>query len=94
MSKDDSTFPKKWATKLPEGHAEKAESLSNEDLKKKIVEWEQTISGAEKDMEADDHLASLKEEVKEVAGTYKTTMVTYRAMIRHAVFLLETRGQA
>ena len=88
------SFPKKWKTKLPEGFEEKAEAFSSDDLKKKVVEWEQQISASEKDLEADEVLAGLKEQVKEQAEVYKLSMSMHQAMIRFAIYLLESRGAA
>ena len=95
-SSDDgvTNFPKKWRSKLPEGFEEKAEAFSTDDLKKKIVEWEQQISASEKDLEADERLASIKEEYKEMEDVYKSSSKMHQAMIRFALYLLESRGAA
>lgn len=86
------SFPKKWKSKLPEGFEEKAESFSTDELKKKIVEWEQQISVSEKDLEGDEVLADLKEQVKDREDVYKSSTKMHNAMIRFAVYLLESRG--
>lgn len=89
-----SEFPKKWLKKLPENWTDTAESYDNDLLKKKVVEWEQAISVTEKDMEADADLTALKEQVKVDSEVYKKSITECQAMIRYAIFLLESRGQA
>lgn len=93
-TEDVGSFPRKWRTKLPDGFSEEAESFSTDDLKKKVVEWEQVISGAEKDMANDEALIALKEECKEQSQVYKETMNSHQAKIRFAIYLLESRGAA
>ena len=67
-------------------------NLQIADLKKKIVEWEQQISVSEKDLEGDEVLADLKEQVKDREDVYKSSTKMHNAMIRFAVYLLESRG--
>lgn len=95
MSKNNSSsgsFPQKWASKLPGDFAEKAESMSLDDLKKKLVECERTISSTEKDMESDTKLNSAKEEVKELAATYKEILNAHKAMVKYLVYVIDGRG--
>lgn len=88
-------FPKKWLKKLEKfapGFVEEGESMSTEELKKKVLEWEQLISTTEKDMDHDEALTALKEEAKQHAQVYKDTVSAQQAKIRYAVYLLESRG--
>lgn len=86
------TFPKKWQAKLPGDFAEAAEAMSLDDLKKKLVECERTISSTEKDMENDSKLTSAKEEVKDLSGAYKEILNAHKAMVKYLVFVIDERG--
>jgi len=88
----NSVFPAKWAKKLPSGWSEEADSLSLDDLKKKLVEFERTISSTEKDMENDGKLLDLKKETKEVGDQYKDIIDAHRAMIKYLVYIIDSRG--
>lgn len=95
MNKSDnntSAFPAKWARKLPEGWAEIAESMSLDDLKKKLVECERTISSTEKDMENDPKLIEAKEEAKSISGSYKEITNAHKAMVKYLVYVIDSRG--
>lgn len=89
----DAIFPKKWDSKLPDGFKDKAESFTNEELQRKIVEWSQAIDACEKDLENDSKLNALKEEVKSVTSIYKEPIQESQACIRYAVYLLKNRGK-
>lgn len=95
----DTSFPKKWAKKLSSDWMNTAESYSNDELKKRIVQWEQAISVTEKDQEADLALSALKEkanelkeDIKEKSKVYSESVDTCQAQIKFAVHLLESRG--
>lgn len=85
-------FPKKWLSKLPDGFVEKAESMSIDDLKKKLVECERTISSTEKDMENDPKLTNAKEEVKTLESDYKEILNAHKAMVKFIVHVIDDRG--
>lgn len=92
-------FPKKWAKKLSPDWMDTAQSYSTDELKKKIVQWEQAISSTEKDEEADpllhgmkEKMADLKEEIKEKSKPYRESVDQCQAQIKFAVFILESRG--
>lgn len=94
-----SGFSKKWQKFLSTDWQKSAESFSTDELKKKIVLWEQAISSSEKDMDADHKLnglkekaTELKEEIKEHSKVYTESINGSHAMIRFAVYLLESRG--
>lgn len=97
MSKKDEEldlgFPKKWQKHLPEGWKDTAESLSEDDLKKTIVDCQKTVSDTESDMDRDEHLNALKEEMKDVTGGYKSVINMNQAKIRYCVYLMRQRGQ-
>ncbi len=101
MSKTDDVkeIPKKWLKLLDDGWKTSAQGFSTDEIKKKIVQWEQAVSSAEKDMEADtklsalkDKAAELKEEIKETSKVYNETILESQAKIRYVVYLLESRG--
>lgn len=90
----DETLPKKVLAKLPEGFFESSQSMSAEELKKRLVDCETTISSVEKDMENDQKLNELKEDMKALNGGYKDLISPQRAMIKCIVFVLNSRGNS
>lgn len=95
----DSDFPKKWEKLLSKEWKEMSESFSTEDIKKKIVQFEQAISATEKDEANDLALNALKErkseltkEIKELSEVYSESVVQTQAQIRWLVHLLDSRG--
>lgn len=89
-------FPRKWEKKLPEPIGDtksKLDSMGDDELKKKIVEWQQAISNAEKDMENDPKLCQLKEDMKEKSLVYRETISECSAQMRYSAYVLESRGK-
>ena len=74
----DTGFNPKYA-KLIQHLTESLDSMSTEDLKEAIVKSQKSISDVEKDMEADEHMAALKEEIKTVTGGYKDVVKVEQA---------------
>lgn len=89
---DRPIFPAKWASKLPDGWAEAAESMSADELKKKLVDCERTISSTEKDMENDSKLIEAKEEAKKIGSQYKEVITAHKAMVKYLVHVIDERG--
>ncbi len=89
----DKEFPKKFANKLPPGFEDAANSMSNEDLKKKIVECEGHIYKLERAKSEDAALSKAKEEVKEISLPYSEGRASENAKIKFCMYLLEGRGQ-
>jgi hypothetical protein len=88
-------FNKKYAKRLKESNfCEMAESMDNDELKKKLVQYEQGISEQEKLKEKDVLLQNLKEEVKERNDVYNSPVLDLTAQIKYIVFVLEGRGIA
>lgn len=90
------SFSRKWEKKLPEPIEDtksKIESMGDEELKKKIVQWQQAISNSEKDLENDPKVNSLKEDLKERCLPYREVIQECMAQMRFACFVLETRGK-
>lgn len=95
----DPTFSPKWAKKLSSDWMSTAESYTTDELKKKIVQWEQAISSTEKDEDADmalngikDKMSDLKVDLKDKSKVYKESIDICQAQIKYAVHLLESRG--
>lgn len=98
--KDKSGFPDKHKKHLSSEWMESSESKNNEELKKNLVQYEQAISAAEKDREADpklnglkDRATDLKKEI-ETADVYKLSIQELQAQIKYIVHVLEGRGDA
>lgn len=88
-----SDFPKKWANKLPDGFEDTVASLASEDVKDKILKCEETLMTIEKEMDADEKLAALKESVKDLAGGYREAMNCEKAKIKYLMHLRAERGE-
>ena len=91
-SSNQSSFPAKWLSKLPEGWTDVAQAMSLDDLNKKLVECERTISSTEKDMENDSKLVAAKEEAKTISGDYKSIINAHKAMVKYLVHVIDERG--
>lgn len=89
---DQEVFPKKWSKYLPEGFVEKAEGMTVEDLKKKLVECERAINNTEKDLDNDGKLNDAKQEVSNISGAYKEILNAHKAMVKYMVYVLDSRG--
>jgi hypothetical protein len=91
---DDVVFAPKWKKHLPTGWTDTADSYSEEDLKKAIVDCQTTISNVEKDMDKDEKLKVLKEELRDISGGFKDLIKANEAKMRYCVHVLRSRGQA
>src|ERR1700690_2216567 len=83
---------KKWAKLLSAEWMTTAESYSTDEIKKKIVQWEQAISSIEKDLEQDtalnvlqERMKEIKEEIKEKSEVYTKTILETQAQIKFVV---------
>jgi len=94
-SSDDTgpTLESKYLEKLPEGFWESAQSLSTDDLKKKLVEVEADISSTERDMKNDPKLLQAKEDVKLLTSSYKEILVPSKAVVKAIIAVLSDRGE-
>lgn len=84
-------FPQKLLKKL-NGFDDKAQAMTNDELKKELLTCEHTIIQFEKDKEADAKLQAAKEEVKELASIYTDTIKEHEVKIKYIVYLLDERG--
>jgi plasmid replication initiation protein len=89
----DTGFNPKYA-KLIQHLTESLDSMSTDDLKEAIVKSQKSISDVEKDMEADEHLAALKEEIKQISGAFSDVKKIENAKSMYCVFLLRSRGES
>lgn len=88
----DTGFNPKYA-KLIAHLEEGLSSSSTEDLKETIVKSQKSISDVEKDMEADEHLAALKEEIKDISNAFRDVIKLEHAKSLFCVHLLRSRGE-
>lgn len=93
------TSQKKWMKILSTEWMSTAESYTTEEIKKKIVQWEQAISQFEKDMDNDsalnglkEKMTELKEELKEKSEVYTKSVAEAQSQIKYVVHLLDQRG--
>ena len=89
----DEGFNPKYA-KLIAHLTESLDSMSTEDLKEAIVKSQKSISDVEKDMEADEHLKTLKEEIKDISSAFKDVIKVENAKSMYCVHLLRSRGES
>lgn len=92
---DGAAFSKKWdkiLTKMDPDFKGKAESMSTDELKKKIIQCQHSIGAAEKDLENDQVILGIKEDLKQKTSVYKDDIARESAISKYAVFLLESRG--
>lgn len=89
----DVGFPQKYE-KLISDWVGTAEAMDTDGLKKTIVDCQKSISETGLDMENDEHLNSLREELKIVTGGYKDVIKREDAKTRFCVHLLKSRGIA
>lgn len=85
-------FPDKYLKKLPTGFVDTAESMSNDELKKVIIDAEGNLVIIEREKEAHVELQDLKEKLKALNGGFREAIGAQSAKIKYALFLLEGRG--
>jgi len=88
------SFPEKWykvVTAMPE-FKDIADSASEEDLKKIIVECEGNIYTAEQEKAANIQLTNAKELVKDYSAPHNEAIKAQTAKIKYSLFLLEGKG--
>jgi plasmid replication initiation protein len=99
MAKDDTNvleekeFPKKYAKHLPPDFKETADSMTDEELNKVILECQEQLYNLNKEKENDPKLNAAKELVKDLSGAYKDTASPYVAKLQYSLFTLDGRGK-
>jgi hypothetical protein len=87
-------FPAKWDKKLKAStFKEDANTMSDDELKKVILDCENSIREQEKLKEADFKLKQAQELVKDLNGAYKDSIDFDTAKIKYSLFMLESRGK-
>jgi hypothetical protein len=90
---EEAVFPSKWLNKIPESLKDGVGSMSDEEIKERIVQIEQGISQFEKDMENDEKLSAAKQILKELKENYTVPIKEHQLMIKFLVFNLDQRGK-
>lgn len=93
MSEENNDFPTKWLNKLPEAIKDSVGSMSDDEVKERIIDVEKGIAQFEQDMERDEKLAAAKQLVKELKETYTIPIKEHQIMIKFLVWNLEQRGK-
>jgi hypothetical protein len=93
MSDETNDFPTKWLNKLPESIKDSVGSMSDDEVKERLIEVEKGISQFEQDMEKDEKLAAAKQLVKELKETYTIPIKEHQIMVKFLVWNLEQRGK-
>ncbi len=84
-------FPDKWLKKISHW-VDSAQAMTDEELKKAIVECEGNIYTVDKDKDDDVKLRAAKDIVKEHSEPYRDAKNVQTAKIKYALYLLEGRG--
>lgn len=85
-------FPEKLAKKLPDGFAENISSMSEEEIRKKIVEFEGNVYNVQNELEGNEEIARMKAELKEATAPFRERKKEEAAKITYALFVLDERG--
>ncbi len=89
--KSSAGFPEKWLKKIKHW-VDTANSMTDEELKKAIVDCEGNIYTIEKEKEANIPLKAAKEVLKDLGSSFRDANATQMAKIKYSLFLLENRG--
>lgn len=89
---DNNDFPDKFYKKLPDGFADNAKAMKDDDLKKVIIEAEGNIYTIDKEKDSCDKLNAAKDLVKEISEPWRDAKACQTAKIKYALWLLESRG--
>lgn len=88
----ETSFPKRWKSKLPDGWTDGADSMQNEELEQVIVDCEGYLYTIDRAKDNDTELVKAKEALKEMGASYRDAKATQTAKIKYALWLLEGRG--
>ena len=88
-------FPDKWDKLLTKYSSFKddANTMSDDDLRAKILECEVSIKEQERSRDADADLQRAKDVVKAISGGYRDSIALDTAKIKYSLYMLETRGK-
>lgn len=91
MSKQDE-LPKKLRDKVPQPLLDGIETMSEAEIKERIVKAEALLVDTEKEMKDSATITALKEQLKDINGAYKDTKNAANASIKFCVWHLRKRG--
>ena len=90
---EEKEFPKKYTKHLPPDFKEAAESMSDDDLNKVILECQEQLYNLNKEKENDPKLNAAKDLVKDLSGAYKDTAAPFISKLQYSLFTLDGRGK-
>ena len=89
-----SNFPEKYKKVLASsGFIDEADALDVEQLKAEIIAAEKNIYIVDKDKEENSKLKDLKEQLKEISGSYSDAKKYQTAKMQYCLHLLESKGE-
>lgn len=91
-TKDQTEFPKKMLDRLPEGWADSANSMKEDELKKVVFECAGNIHTINQAKGNDEKLNGAKELARNLSAPYRDAKNAQQAKIDYAIWLLEGRG--
>lgn len=90
---DKQALDAKLEARLPTGWMDGARSMSEDELKKTLVDCEVSIQATEKDRDADAKLEAAKSDVKLLASAYKEVLEVDKAKIKAVLSILSDQGK-
>lgn len=84
---DDLKF--KYKKTLPIGMSEELDSMSDDDLKRRIIDSEVNIKTHNIERSQDEDLTQAKDRVKELEAPYKDAIKTQKAIVNYATLMLD-----
>jgi hypothetical protein len=90
--KDQTQFPDKLLKLLPDGWAEGANSMKEDELKKVVVDCNGNIYIINQAKSGDDKLNGARELAKDLSAPYRDARNAQQAKIEYALWLLSERG--
>lgn len=89
---DNNEFPAKYMKKLDDAFIDTVNTMSEDDIKERIVSCEGNLSEIENAKKNDQKLQQSKELSKELSAPYRESHAIETAKIRFLVYTLEQRG--
>lgn len=85
-------FPDKLAKKIPSDFKDNINSMSTEEIHKKIIECEGNVYNIEDELDSNEEILKLKEELKISTSPFRERKREEMAKIKYALWVLEERG--
>ncbi len=86
------SFSKKLLDCISDEFKDSAVSMTTDDLRKKMVEFERSQSDTAKDMKNDPKIIDMKENLKALSEGYRDVIKADKASIQYILYILDTRG--